>query len=169
MELGREIILSNQLISIITATIQDNKKLAKYLVNNVANPLTCESYVDEKDFKPESLILKKIRPYPFDDTSTTKEGTELRIFMHSGELQTEAVVRNSLIIFDVIVAKSLWLTNDGKPSLRPYDMVDCILNHLKDKRISGVGKLHFTEFAHLMINEKFSGVRLFAEVTDFNK
>lgn len=166
MELKRKHRLSKALTSIMLKTIDGNVELAKYLVNNTSKPLSGSSEIDNH-FKFESLIMNKVKPYPFDDSSTTKEGSELRIFIHSGKMNTDGVVRDSLVIFDIIVAKSLWLVSDNGPELRPYNVMDCITEQLEDVSIPGVGKLDFVEYAHLMINEKFSGIRLFAEMTEF--
>ncbi|WP_154214031.1 hypothetical protein [Bacillus cereus] len=159
--------LSTNLIGIIEGLVKDNKTLAKYLENNVSNPLTCKSFVDSEKYDCTKLIMTKVFPFPFDVDSTLQEGSQVRVFYYSGEMNTDTVVRDSLVVFDIILAKSLWLINDGKPSLRPYDIADEIMKHFRDKSITGVGRLHFIEFSHLMVNEKFSGIRLFAEVTDF--
>lgn len=112
-----------------------------------------------------NLMLTKLYPYPFDPNATLEDQVHLRVYYPNGVFQNNEMVQETLIYFDIICAKSLWLVNDGKSAIRPYEIMKLVVDQFHDKTISTLGVLHFDEFVHLGVNDKFDAVRLVAEMT----
>lgn len=137
-------------------------EVAKYLSYDQKNPL---SFPDVDN--PNSLILKKIHPYPFDPIAQTVDTTEVRIYYPEGVFDGSGAVADSFVYFDIITAKSLWLISDGKSSIRPYMIMKYLVDHFTKKSIDTLGRIQITNFAHLHINQNFDALRLEANMTIF--
>lgn len=155
--------LSTNLVVLLQELVRDNENLAEYLLNESKSPLTDTSAIPV-NFDYEDLIMSRIIPFPFDDINEEMQ-SEIRVFYHHGEMDLKGKLSDNVIIFDILVPKLQWLINDGKPSLRPYDMMANIINRFADKSVGTMGKLNFFHYAHLMVNDKISGIRLFAETS----
>jgi hypothetical protein len=158
--------LSQNLVQVLTTIVSNNRELAEYLIDSADNPLTDGTDVVQTVLNNDynKLIMKYVKPFPFDDITETLQ-SEIRVFFHHGEMETKSVISNNILIFDILVPKVYWLINDGQPKIRAYEIMRNIINKFDDKSVGTIGQLNFTTFAHLMVNDKISGVRLFAEMT----
>jgi hypothetical protein len=157
-------LLSPNLLSILeTASKSDN--LCKYLYYNEKQPTVEPSLVD-----PSVLLFNQMYPMPFDPDIVTEDCSQLRVFYLDGNLQDNMTVTQLSVIFDIIVAKSLWLINeaDGSSSIRPYSIMNEVLKQFRNKSIGTVGRLLFKSFRHLVVNKQFDGVRIVANMTGFS-
>jgi hypothetical protein len=150
-------LLSPNLVLLIDE-ILDNQNICKYLYYDDKNPLGQSTIADTS-----GLLLTKIFPYPFSSV-ITEECTQLRLYYPDGEFDSIGKIEQSLVLFDIICHKNLWLINDGTNSLiRPYEIMKELIN-LFDQSLSTVGKLKFKRFNHLFVNDKFDCIRLMAEM-----
>lgn len=156
-------LLSPNLVMMLQEVLKD-EEIVKYLNYNDKTPLSKPS----PTLPANDLMLNKVFPFPFDVNVTTEEGSQVRIYFPKGFFKSKEIVTDTVVVFDIVVAKSLWLVNDGDPKIRPYEIMKNIVNLFSDKNIGTIGRLNFDNFTHLLINEKFSGIRLYAEMTTFN-
>lgn len=150
-------------LTIALNEIIKNQKLAKYLYYDVDNPLS------KPDLKlpAKQLIKNKVFPYPFDPVATIDDCTELRVYYPETVFDGSGAVGYTKLNFDIVVAKSLWLVNDGKPAVRPYMILDELKKIFESESISTLSRLRFTNFIHLYVNTKFDAIRAEAELTLF--
>lgn len=161
--------LSQNLIQILNHATS-NENLVKYLhyasSDNTSpeyDPLSQPAIAD-----PTSLLFTNLFPQPFDEKAEMDDCSQLRIYYSDGKI--DGVVDEAVVIFDIIVAKSLWLCRkNGESSIRPYDIMSEICSHFYKKSVGTVGRLRFIGFRHLAVNKQFDGIRLFAEMTTFTK
>ena len=108
---------------------------------------------------------EKVLPYMFDEKAVLEEQSQLRVYYPEFQFVNGQVVENTLIHFDIICAKTLWLINvGGKGKIRPYEMIKYLVSHLYDRSIGTVGKLRFIGGQQLTVNEKFASIRVFADM-----
>lgn len=167
-----------------------------YLINNTLyNPVGKDEkdrqvisqlvyYDDEKPFsKPiltekecRNLFLDRVFPYSFESYSD-KAITELRIYFPELDFQDGLVREDYLVIFDIIVHKSLYLIRDenNKTALRPYRIAQEILKTLNNKEFYknnphpiGSG-INFKRMIALKIDDNFQCLRLLGSYKDFVK
>jgi hypothetical protein len=150
-------LLSDNLMIIISELL-NNQSISKYLKYNESNPIS----KPDIQLPANSLLMNKIFPYPFDPTIKTEDCTQIRVYYPDGELDDAQVWLETDIFFDIVVAKKLWLTNEGveRSSVRPYEIMRHIVEHFKDRSIDTLGKLKFTRFVHMNANDNFEVVRL---------
>lgn len=112
----------------------------------------------------------KIHPYPFNPEATTTDGSFIRIYYNSGTLDDAEAISESQINIDIIVAKSMWLINDGQNSMiRPYEIMGRVIDMLGKNSINNTIRLSFEGYQHLYINTKFDCIRLYAEYMSVEK
>lgn len=149
-------------LTLLLSEVIEVPEIVKYLTYNQKNPLSQPNVVS-----PSSLILKKIHPYPFDPIATTEDCTELRIYYPEGVFDSSGAVVETCVYIDIVVAKTLWLINDGKAAIRPYMIMKYLFEHFHKKSIGTLGRVEFTNFAHLHINETFDAIRIETNVVLF--
>lgn len=146
----------------IMQELAKNEGLARLLVNNTENPF--DTPVKDKT----CLIIpdgnkSKIFPYPFDPDATVVDGSFIRVYYNNGDFNENEVIAESQLHVDIIVAKSLWLINDGSNSLiRPYEIAGRVLDMVGKRSLNSTIKLKFEGYQHLYINQKFDAIRLYA-------
>lgn len=151
-------LLSNNII-IVLKEILKHQNICKLLYYNNSTPLSQEDLT----LPANNLILKKIFPYPFDSEVVTEDCSQVRIWYPSGKFKGGGNININNIFIDIVVSKSLFLINiDGKEKIRPYEIMKEILQ-IFNSDISTLGKLHFIDFFHLFVNEKFDMLRLRAD------
>jgi hypothetical protein len=155
-------LLSDNLTIIIDELI-GIQNIAKYLAYDLKNPLG-QPLVK---IPAKSLVLDKIYPYPFDPVVTVEDCSQLRVYYPKSDFKSDAVIGNIEVNFDIVVAKSLWLINDGlsKSSIRPFMIMKEIVEHFNRNSIKTLGQLDFEGFIHLNVNEKFGAIRLVSTMT----
>lgn len=155
-------LLSPNLLVILNQIIQ-NQNIAKYLYYDVTNPL------EQPDIADTSVLnFNKVFPYPFDPELTTEDCSQIRVFYWDGAIKR--VIEETKVMFDIIVAKKLWLINDNNtPAIRPYQIMSELVTTLDDKSIESVGRLHFNNFRHVSVDQQFDAIRVLASMTTFNQ
>jgi hypothetical protein len=161
MDLSR---MSESIVVMIDEILK-NQKIVNLVGSSKSLPLT-------EDVPPASIAPmsknQRITAYPFDIDYLGDVRTELRIYYPEFRFLNNNHVNETIVIVDIIVHKDIWLmSNDGKKVIRPYVIADEIFKHFKHRNVQRLGKLHFIDGAHVMINSEFEAVRLTAKLTDF--
>lgn len=156
--------LSSNIVVAIDQVLK-NQNLVNYIGWNGNDP-SLQSVV------PSSIAPKatneRIFPYPFDTSYKEDVRTQLHIYYPSLVFQNNGKASQVVMLFDIVVHKSIWLlTDNGKKVIRPYQIAKYIVDTFKDKRIDGLGEIHFLQGSHTVINEQFEGFRLVARFTEF--
>lgn len=152
-------LLSRNLTLMLQQLLQ-NKEVVKYLAYNVKNPLS----QPDVPLPATSLMFKNLHPYPFDSFATTEDCSQIRVYLPSGTFGTKEIVADTTIFIDIIVAKSLWLVNDGQALIRPYELMKLIVSMFSETSVGTLGQIKFNKFVHLAINERFNGIRIDAKM-----
>lgn len=168
--------MSKNLINSMIALSQD-EGLMKLLLNNQDNPLSCElpkGFIGngKSNVKKFSKIIEqsssycRISPIPFSLDIKTEEGSFIKMYYQKGEFDNIEVVNNLSFNIDIIVAKKLWLIHDDltdEPLIRPYEIMDRVIDILGRNAIGNSYKLDITDFQHLAVNDKFDSIRIYCE------
>lgn len=157
-------LLSPNLILILKTAAQSDS-LNKYLYYDVEQPTLQPSLADRN-----ILLMNKMWPMRFDEQIEIEDCSQLRVYYLNGDFANDMVVSEMNVVFDIIVAKSLWLINesDGSSSVRPYSIANELIKQFRNKSVGTVGKLLFKNFRHIAVNNKFDGIRLVAKMTGFS-
>jgi hypothetical protein len=149
--------LSDNLVRTMKELIK-NDGLVRLIANDTAKPF------DTTVANPSSLLMTRIHPVPFDIEATTLDGTFLRIYYNQGTVGGEEVITESQIHIDIVCSRNLWLINDtdGSSKIRPYEIMDRVIDMLGKNSSNPYLRLEFDGFQHLYINTKFDCVRLYA-------
>lgn len=147
-------------LTLILQEMVKNQNICKYLNYNQKNPLSQNNLT----LPLNSLIMTKIFPYPFDVSTVDEDMSNVRVYYPKGDFTNNQVIENTDVFFDIIVAKNLWLVNDGTSLIRPYEIMKEIYNDFQNKSVSTVGRLKFKRFIHVPVNKSFDCVRLVAEM-----
>lgn len=155
-------LLSPNLVLILKEVL-NIQNICKLLYYNQTNPLSQPNLI----LPANNLMFNLVFPYPFNPDVTIQDCSQLRIYYPSGQLKNNEIVGDINLIFDIIVAKNLWLINDGDSKIRPYEIISELISYFSKNSINTVGRLHFERFNHLTVNEKFDALRLIANMIIF--
>lgn len=156
--------LSSNIISLIDEVLK-NKNLVNYIGFDGDNPSS--QSISAKSIAPKGE-KERILPYPFDTSFNEDVRTQLHIYYPNLAFQNNGHASQVVVFMDIVVHKSIWLLTDkGKKLIRPYQIAKFIVDTFKDRNIPNVGKIHFLEGAHTVINNQFEGFRLVATFTEF--
>lgn len=153
---------SQDLVSIIDRVI-NNPEIAKLVHYDLKNP-----FQQPQVSNPYDLMLTRIYPYPFELNFVQEDCSQIRIYYSGGNID-DVVVEEMEVIFDILVAKNLWLIkgSDGvSSSIRPYEIMKYIVNDFIQNDIT---LLNFTSFRHLSVNDKYDAIQLSADLTEFSQ
>lgn len=154
--MDRYSLLSDNLIIIITEIIK-NDKLCKLIDDNSPAPLDNNNYVG-------NLLGSKIFPYSFNPDITLEKCTQLRVYYPYGDIKNR-VIENTTIYFDIIIHKDLYLINiDDKMYIRDLLIMTELINTFNNISLSTVGKLVFSNFSNLAVNNEFNCLRLYTKM-----
>lgn len=145
--------------------LSKNDGLAKLLVNNVSNPFSSDlPQIDNSKLINPKSNLCRIYPYPFDPEAQVEDASFIRVYYNNGEFNENEIISETLIHIDIIVAKNLWLINDGQRSMiRPYEIVSRVTDMVGKRSLNTTIKLDFNGWRHLAVNTKFDAIRLYSE------
>lgn len=155
-------IMSDNLTLIINELI-NNQKICKYLYYSQTDPLSQPDLI----LPAKKLVMSKIHPYPFDPVTQEKDAVEIRVYCPEGEFDNSKSVLKTFLFFDIVCAKSMWLISGEKSAIRPYMIMKSVFEHFNKVSIGTLGRIEFTNFAHLHINQEFDCVRLESNVVLF--
>lgn len=150
-------------VVLVLNEILNNQKICKYLYYANSNPLSQPDIADTK-----TLMFKQLFPFPFNPNVTNEEGIQIRVYYPKGKFDTYELITNAYLCFDIIIPNALYLVKDenGQSKVRPYEIMKQLINHFSKKSISTLGIIHFKEFYHLNVNDKFDCLRVTAETTN---
>lgn len=168
--------MSKSLINAMTALSQD-EGLVKLLLNDEDTPLSCElpmNFVNsgKSNVKKFSKIIQqsssfcRISPIPFSLDIETEEGSFIKMYYQKGEFDNAEIMNSLSFNIDIIVAKRLWLIHDdltGERLIRPYEIMDRVIDILGKNAIGNNYKMDITDFQHLSVNDKFDSIRIYCE------
>lgn len=156
-------LLSRNSIVLLEELIKD-QELSKLITNNTSKPL------DMDDIKNTgSLVMKNVFPTPFDDNVPETQGTQLRVFFSNGELENKEIL-NTRVIFQIIIHKDLWLIQSKDKNgiyqkrIRPYDIMDRIIDVFEGKSVKTLGVLKFNQYTFYHINKDYAMYSIVAEM-----
>ena len=155
---------SSNIINIIEKLL-DNQEICNLVGQNGNIPV--KNPVLSKDIAP-SGIKERIYPYPFDIDFTDDVRSQIHVYYPSFSFENNGHATEIIVIFDIVVHKKIWLMTDNKKKvIRAYEIVRNIVSSMNGKNIDGIGKIHFIEGSHTIINSEFEGVRLVAKLVEF--
>lgn len=156
--------LSKNVVDVI-ATLAKNDGLVKLLVHNVDNPFDSNlPAIDKSKIANPKSDLCRIYPYPFDPDAQIEDSSFIRVYYNQGEFNENEVIQDMDLFIDIIVAKSLWLINDGNKSMiRPYEIMDRVVDLVGKRSLNNTIKLKFDGWQHLAVNTKFDAIRLYSK------
>lgn len=159
--------MSSNLIDIIEEVLK-NQELVNLIGYNGNFPILPPNVpVVPKDIAPKGS-KERIFPYPFNVDYKADVRTQLHIYYPSFRFKNNGHANEIILIFDVVVHKSIWLMQDNnKKVIRPYQICKQIVDTFKDKKVGQLGEIHFVDGSHTLINSDFEGVRLVAKFTEF--
>lgn len=159
--------LSNNLLDIIDVVLK-NQELVNLIGYNKNFPIQPPDMpVNPKDIAPYGK-MERILPYPFNIEYNKDVRTQLHIYYPNFTFVNNANASEVIVLFDIIVHKNIWLMMDnGKKVIRPYQIASKLFDTFNDKSIGKLGKIHFIEGSHTIVNTEFEGLRLVAKFTEF--
>jgi hypothetical protein len=156
--------LSSDLIEVIGICLE-SQNLAKLLFYTSSKPLQ-EAPITTSEIAPFGR-RERILPYPFDLNYKADQRSQLHIYFPSLEFKNNTIVEDTLIWFDIVVHKKLWLILDdtrvrNEKKIRPYEIAKEIANLTNDY-------CHLLTLNHLAVNEEYDALRLEARIRNFTK
>ncbi len=154
-----ELTKNNGLIELL---INNNNSLPLLRDGNALEKKIEDSKIRKSLIKPNS-IASKISPFPFDPDAQLEDESFIRVYYNNGEFNSNEVIGESQLHIDIIVAKSLWLINDGERSLiRPYEIMGRVMDMVGKRSLNSTVRLNFEGYQHLAVNTKFDAIRLYS-------
>jgi hypothetical protein len=154
--------LLSQNLTLILNKVLTDQSLCKLIAYNDTKPLSQPDISDTK-----TLMLDRLMPYPFDTKAEISDTVQLRVYYIGGDFTSNHVIDETRVSFDIVVAKSLWLINNGKSAVRPYEIMTKLVEMFHEHSIDTVGILKFKSFRHVPFNAQFDCIQLVAEMTTY--
>ena len=161
-------LLSPNLVKIIEGLVR-NEELGQLLFYNTDNPLS-QPPVNPSRIAPFG-DNEKVAPFPFNTKFTGEQISQIHVYYPDVTLKNNEHVEESIVWFDIVVHKKLWLyTQDNNKLVRPYEIASRIDSQF-DGTISNtkttVGELNFMNVGHVVVNDEFNALRLQAKMTTY--
>lgn len=156
--------LSKNIVQIMIE-LSRNDGLAKLLIHNEDNPFSSTlPVIDKTKLANPQSDLCRIHPFPFDPEAVTEDSSFIRVYYNDGEFGSNEVISETRLHIDIVVAKSLWLINDGEKSMiRPYEIMSRVIDMVGKRGLGTSIKLSMDGFQHLAVNTKFDAIRIYSE------
>lgn len=153
--------LSGNIIEVMKS-LSKNDGLVRLLAHDEKNPFLGSLRATKENIMNPTNKDCKIFPYPFDPEATTEDSSFIRVYYNTGEFDNSEVIQETELFIDIVVAKSLWLCNDGQRSLiRPYEIMDRVVDTIGKRGFSSI-KLEINGWQHLAVNSKFDAIRIYS-------
>lgn len=163
--------MSKNIVNIMLQ-LTKNEGLLRLLVNNDNTPFDTPVTIDVRKLINPSSPDSKILPTPFEVEATVSDSSFIRVYYNDGDFNENEVIAESQLHIDIIVARSLWLINDGVPTqskpngdgnslIRPYEIMGRVIDMLGKRSVNSTVRLKFEGYQHLYINPKFDAIRLY--------
>lgn len=155
--------LSKNIVDIMNQ-LAKNEALARLLTHNVSNPFDSNlPAINKKNLITPDSATSKIFPVPFDPDANIVDTSFIRVYYNKGDFDSSETIQEMALFIDIVVAKSLWLINDGKRSLiRPYEIMERVIDMVGKKSVGASTKVTFDGWQHLAVNTKFDAIRLYS-------
>jgi hypothetical protein len=178
--------LSRNIVQIMQA-LSKNDGLARLLIHDIDNPFDRKEWDERPSFDKGGYYVQnangkfilppidknklvnpksdssRIHPYPFDIEATIDDRSFIRVYYNDGDFNDNEVIQEMHLCLDIVVAKNLWLINNGTESLiRPYEIMDRVIDLTGKKSINSTIKINFDGWQHLAVNSKFDAIRLYS-------
>lgn len=154
--------LSKNIVQVMQI-LKENDGLAELLLNDIKNPFSVPVKDKDELINPNSQNCR-IKPFPFDPEAQIEDSSFIRVYYNTGDFNENETIQEMELHIDIIVAKSLWLINDGRQSLiRPYEIMDRVVDLVGKRSINNLIRLKFDGWQHLSVNTKFDAIRLYSE------
>ena len=144
-------------LQIITKWMMDNKNLCKMLFYTDRDALDRPNLTEAQR---EELFGKQIKIVP----KLYVDGSVLAyviISMDNFVQSANPEFRDNMITFDVICHFDQWQLKDFQ--LRPYRIAAEIDSMFNNKRLTGIGELHFVGASQIILNDEFAGLTIMYE------
>jgi hypothetical protein len=155
--------MSKNIVNIMKE-LSKNEGLARLLVNETSNPFDSNlPAIDKSKLIVPSSEYARIFPYPFDPEAQVDDSAFIRVYYNNGDFDSSEIIAESQLNIDIIVAKSLWLINDGqRPLIRPYEIMGRVIDMVGKRSLNSTIRLEFEGYQHLAVNGKFDAIRLYS-------
>lgn len=137
--------------------LQQNKNFKKYIKYLVDNPLS-QSDVTEDLIQTGNIVLT-----PFDTKILNQQKALLFINPLEGNLKNQPL-SNITFLVDIIVPNSKWLLN-SLGQIRVFRIADEIAQDVDQKKVMGIGECEVTKFKVFKVNDDYSGLSLWLNVS----
>lgn len=166
--------LSKNIIRIMLS-LKENDGLVKLLVNNSSTPFVGDIPSNRNFLIDPKNPNSKISPCPFDPEAEIEASSFIRVYYNEGDFNENETIQEMQLHIDIIVAKSLWLINDGKVTnqypngdgeslIRPYEIMSRVIDTIGRRGISNATNyVKIDGWRHLSVNTKFDAIRLYSE------
>lgn len=152
----------------IANKIMGDQKICRLLKYQTKSPFAAEcNGKPQPDVDGVDLINKQILIVPkiYDD-STEKMSYITAIFDNFVVNQLNPEFKISTIRFDVACPYDEWILNDK--SLRPYLIMQELDNLFNQKKLAGIGNLHFYRADNLVLTPWIGGYSMIYKIHEFN-
>lgn len=159
-------VMSKNIVNIMKA-LSNNESIVRLLLIDKHNPYEAKKpagFTNNIQIINQDSEFCRISPTPFNPNAVEEDKTFIRVYYNQGEFDSELISESSLHV-DIIVAKSLWLIKgiDGNESIRPYDIIDNVMDTIGRRAGNPLISVNFTGWQHLAVNTKFDAIRLYAD------
>jgi len=158
------------LVSLKFKFIEENlSKMLGLLINN-QNFKRYIVYLDKYPLDPslpdinDNLIGKNIYLTPISEDILDTASVKVFINSYEGNLRNNPIGYDIYVI-DIVVPVRYWLIS-GKGEIRPFRIAREIANTLDNQYIAGTEKINITKYHIFKINESYSGLTVWLEVTN---
>ena len=159
--------LSKNVVGIIQK-LGNDPFLSNMIMNDSTTPFDPSIYEDN------CKCFKRIAPYPFNPDAEENDASFIRVYYNQAEFDKSEVISDARLHIDIIVAKNLWLINDGQKTnhypdgngdslIRPYRILERVVEVLTSSHLPSSERVSFEGWQHLAVNTKFDAIRLYAE------
>lgn len=166
-------LINNLLYNPVLDNEREKQIISQLIYYDNENPLS-QLVLTQDECK--NLFLDRVFPYSFESYSS-KAITELRVFFPELDFKNGQIVEDYLIVFDIIVHKSLYMirSENDKVEFRPYRIAQEIMKMLNDKEFYKINPhpigsgINFKRVMPLKIDDNFQCLRLIGSYKDFVK
>lgn len=145
---------------IIINELVEREDFLKFLTNNSKEPLSQEIIGN-----PSSLLGEKLFITPFAGDVPKETCTNIRIHYNGGRIERRVFLVTE-VVFEILIHKDLWYVRDkeGNQSLRPFELMDEIVDTFEDRTIGTLGVLHFVDYKYYKIDNSWGVYTLKAQM-----
>lgn len=142
-------------MGLIVRKLLEDEQLKKMLFYKTKDCLEQPELTQQQTY---SLIGNQIKIVP--KTEIHKEGKPVILISFDNFIpnSTNPEFRDNYIIFDIFCPFDIWEMGDFR--LRPYKIAGRLDARLNNKKLTGIGTLHFISGNNLVVNNELAGISL---------